>query len=172
VTRASTRSTSKQPDETQGLSFRKLTAHLRFMALDQYQVGYFIQQVGLSAASFGVATDDVTAVGKALTQLFNYRCAPNTTVVPEQGPNLQSICTADTCPLAMNATCSAYEPVMEPFAANATLAMGEGRNQSMNGTGSGSSTGSTPPMQTKNAAAQNFGSVVAVVGAAALAFAL
>lgn len=146
------------------------------MALDQYQVGYFIEQVGLAAASFGVAKDDVTAVGKALTQLFDYRCAPNTTVVPEQGPNLQSICTADTCPLAMNATCSAYEPVMEPFAANVTLAMGEGRNQSMNGTGSGSgtgsSTGSTPPMQTKNAAAQNFGSVVAVVGAAALAFAL
>lgn len=146
------------------------------MALDQYQVGYFIQQVGLSAASFGVATDDVTAVGKALTMLFDYKCAPNTTVVPEQGPQQQSICIADTCPVAMNATCSAYAPVIEPFAANATLAMGEGRNQSMNGTGSGSgsgsSTGSTPPMQTTNAAAQNMGSVAAVLGAAALAFAL
>lgn len=148
------------------------------MALDQYQVGYFIQQVGLSAASFGVATDDVTAVGKALTMLFDYKCAANTTVVPEQGPQQQSICIADTCPVAMNATCPAYAPVIEPFAANATLAMGQGRNMSMNGTGSGSgsgsssTTGATPPMQTKNAAAQNFGSVAAVLGAAALAFAL
>ena len=146
------------------------------MALDQYQVGYFIEQVGLAAASFGVAKDDVTAVGKALTQLFDYRCAPNTTVVPEQGPQLQSICIVDTCPIALNATCPAYAPVIEPFAANATLAMGEGRNQSMNGTGTGSGSGSTtsntPPMQTANAAAQNFGSVAAVLGAAALAFAL
>ena len=142
------------------------------MALDQNQVGYFIQQVGLSAASFGVATADVTAVGKALTALFDYRCAPNTTVVPEQGPQLQSICIADTCPIAMNATCSAYAPVIEPFAANATLAMGQGRNKTMNGTSSTSTTAGLPAQATTNAAAQNLGSIAAVVGAAALAFAL
>ncbi|KAI9880179.1 MAG: hypothetical protein M1830_004998 [Pleopsidium flavum] len=143
----------------------------KFMALDQYQVGYFIQQVGLSAASFGVATEDVTAVGMALTKLFNYKCAPPTTVVPYQGDQLQAICIADTCPLSPNDTCSKYAPVIEPFAANATLAMGEGRNGSSNATGS-PTTSSTPPMVTKNAAAQNFGSVAAVLGAAALAFAL
>ncbi len=141
------------------------------MALDQYQVGYFIQQVGLSAASFGVATEDVTAVGMALTKLFDYKCAPPTTVVPVQGAQLQAICIADTCPLSPNATCSSYAPVVEPFAANATLAMGEGRNGSSNGTGS-PTTSMTPPMATKNAAAQNLGSVAAVLGAAALAFAL
>lgn len=141
------------------------------MALDQYQVGYFIQQVGLSAASFGVATEDVAAVGMALTKLFDYKCAPPTTVVPAGGAKLQSICIVDTCPLSPNATCSAYEPVIEPFAANATLAMGEGRNRTSNATGSATQSG-MPAMATTNAAAQNFGSIVAVLGAAALAFAL
>lgn len=40
------------------------------------------------------------------------------------------------------------------------------------GTGSGSTTSNMPPMQTTNAAAQNFGSLAAVLGAAALAFVL
>ena len=54
----------------------------KYMALDAAQVGYFITQVGLSAASFGVATADVEAVGKALMDLFGYRCAPPAMVVP------------------------------------------------------------------------------------------
>jgi hypothetical protein len=67
------------------------------MALDAVQVGYFITQVGLSAASFGVATADVEAVGKALMDLFGYRCAPPATVVPSQGPQLHSVCIAVCC---------------------------------------------------------------------------
>ena len=102
----------------------------KFMALDAYQMGYFIQQVGLSAASFGVTDDDVAAVGMALTKLFDYRCAAPATAVPAQGPQLQSICIVDSCPLADNATCSAYEPVIEPGVANSTLAMGEGNSSS------------------------------------------
>ncbi|MCJ1363320.1 hypothetical protein MMC16_002427 [Acarospora aff. strigata] len=143
----------------------------KFMSLDQYQVGYFIQQVGLSAASFGVATEDVNAVGMALTKLFDYKCASPTTAIPQQGPQLQAVCIADTCPLSENATCPAYSPVVKPFAANATLAMGEGRNASSNGTGS-STTTTMPPKQTKNAAAQSFGSIGGVFGAAVLALAL
>jgi hypothetical protein len=66
----------------------------KYMALDAFQVGYFITQVGLSAASFGVATADVEAVGKALMDLFGHKCAPPATVVPSQGPQLQSVCIA------------------------------------------------------------------------------
>lgn len=100
------------------------------MDLSAEEVGYFITQVGLSAASFGVATEDVTAVGMALNKIFGYKCSPPTTVVPSQGAQLQSICTGDDCPLAPNATCAAYQAAVEPLVANSTLAMGEGRNAS------------------------------------------
>ncbi|KAI1747907.1 hypothetical protein F4782DRAFT_394537 [Xylaria castorea] len=86
----------------------------KFMALDPNEVGYFITQVGLAASSFGVADSDVQAVGKALISLFDYRCAPPTVVIQSQGAQLQSICTDETCPLAENAVCGSYEPVVEP----------------------------------------------------------
>jgi hypothetical protein len=38
----------------------------RFMALDAYEVQYFIEQVGLAALSFGVSADDAEAVGHTL----------------------------------------------------------------------------------------------------------
>lgn len=87
----------------------------KFMDLNAAEVGYFITQVGLSASSFGVADADVTIVGNALTSLFDYRCAPATTVIPAQGSHLQSICTNSDCPLAVNSTCSAYQSnITEP----------------------------------------------------------
>ena len=156
------------------------------MDLDPYQVGYFITQVGLAAASFGVTTDDVTAVGEALTKLFDYRCAPPMTVVPSQGAQLQSICQDDMCPIYPNATCMGVSPAMQPLVANATLAMGEGMNSTFNGTTSGgsgssnvtmgsgpsaSSTTMSPAKQTTNAAATLGGSLAAAL-AAALVFAL
>jgi len=83
----------------------------KFMALDANEVGYFIEQVGLSAQSFGVTSDDVTAVGKLLTSTFDVKCAAAATVIPAQGAQLQSICTADDCPTAANASCSSYGTV-------------------------------------------------------------
>jgi hypothetical protein len=67
------------------------------MALDPFQMGYFIEQVGLAATSFGVTVEDATAAGMALTKLFDYRCSPPTTVVKAQGPQLQSMCTDPSC---------------------------------------------------------------------------
>ena len=61
------------------------------------------------------------------------------TVVLAQGPQLQSICLADDCPVDLNATCNSYEVAVEPAVANATLAMGEGGNGT-NGTGAANST--------------------------------
>ncbi|KAF2725135.1 hypothetical protein K431DRAFT_204699, partial [Polychaeton citri CBS 116435] len=92
----------------------------RFMALDNAEVGYFIQQVGLSAASFGVADADVKAVGEALSKTFGYRCSPPAAVPASAQPQLQAICTKDDCPLSPDATCSAYSPVVEP-ATNGTV---------------------------------------------------
>lgn len=83
----------------------------KFMNLNLAENTYFITQVGMAAASFGVAEADVTAVGEALIGLFNARCAPPTEVIPGQGPQLQSICTdEETCPLAKDAKCDAAPP--------------------------------------------------------------
>lgn len=124
------------------------------MVLDPYQMGYFIEQVAYSAASFGVAKADIEAVGYALNDLFDYRCAPKTAVIPAQGPQYQSICTDKSCPLANNHTCAAQPAMMQPLVANKTLAMGEGRmpnasNASMSSTSSSSATA------TPNAAVQS-----------------
>ncbi|KAG8624657.1 hypothetical protein KVT40_007724 [Elsinoe batatas] len=110
----------------------------KFMDLDENEVGYFNQQVGLSAASFGVTEEDVTAVGTALNSVFNVRCAPPTAVVPAQGAQLQSICIAESCPLSPNATCDSY--MAQPKPVNATMANSNGTmtNGSMTG---GSMTG-------------------------------
>lgn len=94
-----------------------------FMNLSPAEVGYFIQQVALAATSFGVSQDDVATVGAALNKLFNYRCSPPATVIPEQGPTLNSICQNQMCPLDPNAQCSAYPNngvVMAPMLANGT----------------------------------------------------
>lgn len=80
------------------------------MALSEDDVAYFITQVGNSALSFGVTSQDATAVGDALTKLFNYRCIAPEVVIPNQGPQLNSICLAESCPLdPVNATCNLYD---------------------------------------------------------------
>ncbi|KAL1306777.1 hypothetical protein AAFC00_005438 [Neodothiora populina] len=112
----------------------------RFMDLDAAEVGWFIQNVALAAASFGVAEADIAIVGKALNSIFNVKCAPPTTVIPAQGPQLQSICQADDCVLSPNATCAAYPMTMEPAVANSTLAGG-----AMSNSTSGSMSNSTSP---------------------------
>ena len=113
------------------------------MDLGPSEVGYFIAQVGMSAASFGVATDDITSVGDSLTKLFAYRCTPPNAIVPQQSKFLQSICIADTCPLGQDSVCEEYGSVSEPTVANATLANGEGSNGTSNGNITASTTGAT-----------------------------
>lgn len=66
----------------------------KYMALDAAEVGYFIEQVGMSAASFGVSDADVQTVGMALTKAFDYRCAPPAAIPATATPALQAICIA------------------------------------------------------------------------------
>jgi len=135
------------------------------MVLDPYQLGYFITQVGLSAASFGVAESDISAVAMVLGSQFAYRCGPKMTAIEAQGPQYQSVCTDETCPLAANSTCADQPNIAQPL-----VAMGEGRNASSSSSAvapsstsmsSGSSYGSasctcsgTVPVQTKSAGSQ------------------
>jgi len=107
----------------------------KFMQLSYAEVTYFIQQVALSAQSFGVAADDITVAGTALNSLFNVRMAAPVAVIPAQGAQLQSICDDETCPLAPNSTTVGYETIMEPVAANSS-------NTVSSSTSSGSATSS------------------------------
>lgn len=92
----------------------------KFMGLDNAEVGYFINQVGMAAASFGVSDEDVKTVGGALTKAFAYKCSPPAAIPATAEPELQSICIADDCPTAPNATCSSYDAVVEPMNATST----------------------------------------------------
>lgn len=77
----------------------------KFMELSYVQVAYFIEQVGLSAKSFGVTCTDVTAIVAGLNNLFNNKCdVPKSIAGGSTAP--QSICNGSDCPLAPNATCS------------------------------------------------------------------
>lgn len=134
------------------------------MDLDENEVGYFITQVGLAAASFGVTTEDVTGVGTALSKIFGVRCAPATPVVPSQGPQLQSICVANTCPLSPGNTCAAYQPTFEPAVANSTLV----GNTTASTTASGTAAPTGSPTKAATGGASLVGASVSVVLAAAV----
>lgn len=136
------------------------------MDLSYAEVGYFITQVANSAASFGVAKDDLTVVGNALTSLFDMRCSPETTVVPAQGPQLQAICIDDTCPLAANSTCSAYASAVKPSIAVSSLVPTATMSGSMSATGSSTPTPSSPT--TGAGATYGFSMAAVAVGFAAM----
>lgn len=147
------------------------------MDLSAAEVGYFIEQVAMSAASFGVAASDLMVVGTALNSLFGYRCAPETVVIPSQSAQLQAICIDDTCPISPNATCSSYAAVMKPGNAttsskpsSTTTGSGASGSSSATATKSGSSTSGTLSPTTVSAGAATFGMSFAVIagGLAAL----
>lgn len=143
----------------------------KFMDLSPAEVGYFIEQVAMSAASFGVAQSDLDAVGKALTSTFDVKCAAPAVVVPAQGAQLQSICIQDSCPLAANNTCSAYNATMMPAVANATLVGNSSSTASVSKTSSmPSSTGSNPAVVSKASAATIGMSFAAAAGGLAALF--
>jgi hypothetical protein len=157
VTPACTQSTSKLERRRNKLSAK----HVRFMDLSYAEVGYFITQVALSAASFGVAQSDLQIVGTALGSLFDVRCAPPTVIIPAQGAQLQSICTDMTCPLAVNATCAKYETnITEPATATVSSMASTG---TASATASSSSKAATP--STAAAAAGAYPAAVAAFGA-------
>ena len=140
----------------------------KFMDLDVYEVSYFVQQVGLAAASFGVAQSDVQIVGDALMNLFGYKCAAPATVIPSQGLQLESICIADNCPVAPNATCSLYQSniTMPAVVSGNSSTAASGSNATVSKTGA-----SAAATQTTNGGAQVVGQVaLAAVGVAGAFF--
>lgn len=123
----------------------------KFMDLSYPEVSYFIQQVALSAQSFGVASSDLAVAGTALNSLFNVKMAAPVAVIPAQGAQLQSICDDDSCPLAPNSTTVGYQNVTKPVAANSsnsadpssTTSTGSSSSATSTSSGSGSKTSTT-----------------------------
>lgn len=148
----------------------------RFMDLDENEVGYFIGQVGMAAMSFGVTEADATAVGSALTMLFDFRCAPNATAIAAQGLQQQSICSADTCPLAEGAVCDQYAPAVEPMNATSTANSSSTATGTSTATDTATGTASSSPSETTPVQAGaslngvNVAALFAAVGFAVLLF--
>lgn len=84
----------------------------QYMGLDNAEFTYFVTQVGLAAASFGVSAADVKAAGTALIDGFGMRCAPAAAIGPLPKEPL-AICQASDCPQASMSDCSLYD-TMEP----------------------------------------------------------
>jgi len=116
----------------------------KYMDLNPTEMAYFITQVGTAAASFGVATEDVMALGNALTTTFNYRCSAPVTIVPGAPAEPQTMCQDATCPLAANATCMNEVNGTAPvFASNGTNFTGPSATSGGSPSGSSGSPSST-----------------------------
>lgn len=139
---------------------------------------YFITQVGLAAASFGVAKDDITVVANALNTTFNVACAPAAAVIKAQGPQLQAICINQTsCAKAKDGDCSKYANVVMPQNATMTgtqtmmpTATNSG-SMTMSSGATGTQSGATSSPTSTGAAAAN-GLSFAAVAAGLAAFML
>lgn len=79
-----------------------------FMRFDSTDIGYFVQELGLSLLSHNVSKTDVDGFGAKVMEMFGHRCVPAFPVVPGYEPNLQSICTTPDCPISPNAVCMDY----------------------------------------------------------------
>ncbi|PWN24262.1 hypothetical protein BCV69DRAFT_310091 [Microstroma glucosiphilum] len=138
-----------------------MSAAHRFMNLDANEVGYFITQVGMAAVSFGVSTEDATAVGTLLGKMFNVRCAPAIVFPPpasgakgQQKAASQSICLAASCPLADTSDCKVDSAAKSyPNGTNGVApqmvmggsAGGNGNDTAGGGSGDGADGGSESP---------------------------
>ena len=125
-----------------------------FMDLDTAQNSYFIQQVGLAAASFGVSAADVQTVATTLNNTFGYRCAPAVTVIPSAGPVYDSICQNVTCPIAPNGNCGNGPAAVLPAVANKNMtssAAAAGSSAMSSASGSAMMSGSASASKTPSA---------------------
>lgn len=81
----------------------------KYMNLNYTDLGHFINQLRMATTNFGFSDQDSQTLSTDLNGMYNVRCAPPVTENPALGPQLLSLCQADTCPLAVpNADCAAY----------------------------------------------------------------
>ena len=81
----------------------------KYMALDPFELGYFIEQVGLAGQLVGLTADEAEGIQNKMDQSLTYRCRANSALFPGGIVGPQSICTDKSCPLAPNSNCSDYD---------------------------------------------------------------
>lgn len=148
---------------------KSMTDVHKFMAINSAMNTWFVMQVGLAAQSFGATQEDISAVGMLLLNTFNRRCAAPATVIPAQGAQLQAICLDSSCPLAANATCSAYPSNV--FTAAAQISTSPATSSSSPGatTTTAGTSGTARPNSSTSAATTPTGGAVAKGVSGALA---
>ena len=99
-----------QPPSSSGSSSSLSLAYVhKYMNLNYTDLGYFINQLSMATTKYGFSDQDSQTLNTDLNGLYNVRCAPPVTEHSTQGPQLLSLCQADTCPLAVpDADCAAY----------------------------------------------------------------
>ncbi|EHK96557.1 putative enoyl-CoA hydratase, mitochondrial [Glarea lozoyensis 74030] len=130
----------------------------KYMDLDPYEQGWFVDQLTQAAASIGFSAEDTTIWFNTMTGLFSSRCSPPT-VVGGLPPALNAICTHSSCPVAEGGDCALYnggKEAVAPGVANVTLA---GNYTKMNGTAvaGNSSGGVMPTTAVQSGSVGNFG---------------
>ena len=81
----------------------------KYMNLNHTDLGHFIDQLTQATVYFGFSLEDSQTLSTNLNSMYNVRCAPPVITNPSQGPQLYSLCQADSCPLAEpNPDCAAY----------------------------------------------------------------
>lgn len=79
------------------------------MNLNYTDLGYFIDQLSKATIEYGFSEQDSLTLNTNLNSNYNAKCIPPVTTNPLQGPQLLSLCQADSCPLAEpNPDCAAY----------------------------------------------------------------
>jgi hypothetical protein len=121
----------------------------KYMALDPFEVGYFIEQVGLAAQLVGLTPKEANTLTTALGEGVTYRCRPAVVLFKGGVPGPQSICTDSSCPLAPNADCSAYDfdngTSPQPALVNGQVLPPAPTHSSSSNTSSSTNTTSPPP---------------------------
>ncbi|CAD6581989.1 MAG: hypothetical protein ASARMPRED_000751 [Alectoria sarmentosa] len=99
-----------QPPSSSGSSSSLSLAYVhKYMNLNYTDLGHFINQLSMATTNYGFSDQDSQTLNTDLNGLYNVRCAPPVTEHSAQGPQLLSLCQADTCPLAVpDADCAAY----------------------------------------------------------------
>ncbi|KAJ8099539.1 hypothetical protein POJ06DRAFT_290727, partial [Lipomyces tetrasporus] len=81
----------------------------KFMDLDSYEMGFFIDQVCYALTSLGFEQLDIDTTRSSLDLVFNRRCTPAKAIIPHSaGPQLQACCIASNCLSGTNPSCAAY----------------------------------------------------------------
>lgn len=145
----------------------------RYMDLDKYQMGFFIELCVSSMKSLGISATDAVLFGNTLTSFFDFRCSPPALVPnePATDPELQSVCIAKNCPLDPKADCVAYpENGVALVPVNLTEAQSGGNNE----TGGANGTSSAPggPVQTSDSMKLRVYSAIILTTVAFISFVL